>query len=129
MDRAFISRFQTDISYQNVYVDFDDTLVLGDKVNAQLMMFLYQARNSGKRLCLLTRHAADLYPDLKKFGIAESLFDEIHWVKDGDDKIPYIKPDSIFVDDSFAERKRVKEACGIPVFDLDMVESLLDWRG
>ena len=27
-----------------------------------------------------------------------------------------------------AERKRVKEAGGIPVFDLDMVESLLDWK-
>ena len=26
------------------------------------------------------------------------------------------------------ERKAVHDSCGIPVFDLDMVESLLDWR-
>ena len=45
-----------------------------------------------------------------------------------DTKIAYIHPDSLFIDDSFAERKRVKEACGIPVFDLDMVESLLNWK-
>ena len=45
-----------------------------------------------------------------------------------DDKTRFIRPNSIFIDDSFAERRRVKEALGIPVFDLDMVESLLDWR-
>ena len=128
VDRAFISRFQTDIRYSRVYVDFDDTLVLGDKVNTQLIAFLYQARNEGKELYLLTRHACDVREDLRRFGIAESLFDAIYWVRGEDTKIAYIQPDSLFIDDSFAERKRVKEACGIPVFDLDMVESLLNWK-
>lgn len=128
VDRAFISRFQTDIRYSRVYVDFDDTLVLDGKVNAQLMQFLYQARNAGKALYLLTRHACDVREDLRRFGIAESLFTEIYWVRGEDSKTAYILPDSIFIDDSFAERRRVKESCGIPVFDLDMVESLLDWR-
>ena len=128
VDRAFISRFQTDLRYSRVYVDFDDTLVLGDKVNTQLIAFLYQARNEGKELYLLTRHACDVREDLRRFGIAESLFDAIYWVRGEDTKIAYIQPDSLFIDDSFAERKRVKEACGIPVFDLDMVESLLNWK-
>lgn len=46
-----------------------------------------------------------------------------------EDKCRYIKgKDSILIDDSFAERKRVRERLGIPVFDIDMVESLIDWR-
>ena len=128
VDRAFISRFQTDLRYSRVYVDYDDTLVLEDKVNTQLMAFLYQARNEGKELYLLSRHVTDVREDMKRFGIAENLFDAIYWVQGGDTKVAHILPDSIFIDDSYAERKRVRDACGIPVFDLDMVESLLNWR-
>jgi len=128
LDRAFISRFQTDISYSAVYVDFDDTLIVRDKVNAYLMMFLYQAHNNGKRLCLLTRHSTDIYADLEKYCIPASLFSEIIRLDDTGSKADYISPDSIFIDDSFSERRRVRQALGIPVFDLDMVESLIDWR-
>ena len=60
--------------------------------------------------------------------ISTALFSDVIRLDRADDKTRFIKPHSIFIDDSFAERKRVKEACGIPVFDLDMVESLLDWR-
>lgn len=35
---------------------------------------------------------------------------------------------AIFIDDSFAERREVAEACGIPTFDLSMLELLLDDR-
>ena len=128
LDRAFISRFQTDISYSAVYVDFDDTLIVRGKVNAYLMMFLYQAHNNGKRLCLLTRHSTDIYADLEKYCIPASLFSEIIRLDDTESKADYISPDSVFIDDSFSERLRVRQALGIPVFDLDMVESLIDWR-
>ena len=128
LDRAFISRFQTDLSYSSVYVDFDDTLIVRGKVNAFLMMFLYQAFNQGKRLCLLTRHSRDIFADLEKACIPASLFSEIIRLDEAGAKMDYIAPDSIFIDDSFSERKRVRDALGIPVFDLDMVESLIDWR-
>ena len=128
LDRAFISRFQTDLSYSSVYVDFDDTLIVRGKVNAFLMMFLYQAFNQGKRLCLLTRHSTDIFADLEKACIPASLFSEIIRLEEAGAKTDYIAPDSIFIDDSFSERKRVRDALGIPVFDLDMVESLIDWR-
>ncbi len=128
LDRAFISRFQTDLSYENVYVDFDDTLILDGKVNHELMAFLYQARNKGKKLYLLSRHGSELLPDLERYAISPALFEGLYRLEPGEDKVDFIKPDSIFIDDSFAERKRVKDACQIPVFDLDMVESLLDWR-
>ena len=128
LDRAFISRFQTDLSYSSVYVDFDDTLIVRGKVNAFLMMFLYQAFNQGKRLCLLTRHSTDIFSDLEKACIPASLFSEIIRLDEAGAKTDYITPDSIFIDDSFSERKRVRDVLGIPVFDLDMVESLIDWR-
>ena len=128
LDRAFISRFQTNLSYSSVYVDFDDTLIVRGKVNAFLMMFLYQAFNQGKRLCLLTRHSTDIFSDLEKACIPASLFSEIIRLDEAGAKTDYIASDSIFIDDSFSERKRVRDALGIPVFDLDMVESLIDWR-
>ena len=128
LDRAFISRFQTNLSYSSVYVDFDDTLIVRGKVNAFLMMFLYQAFNQGKRLCLLTRHSTDIFSDLEKACIPASLFSEIIRLDEAGAKTDYIAPDSIFIDDSFSERKRVRDALGIPVFDLDMIESLIDWR-
>jgi hypothetical protein len=128
LDRAFISRFKSDLEYDNVYVDYDDTVVVGGKVNMGLMAFLYQCRNKGKHICLLTKHEGDLDIELKRYALAPELFDEIVHLDKTDSKIPFIKPRSIFIDDSFAERKRVHEGCGIPVFDLDMLESLIDWR-
>ena len=129
LDRSFIARFDTDISYDRVYVDFDDTIIVKDKVNGLLMMFLYQARDKGKELILLTKHRKDIYESLEKYAIAPGLFTEIIHIKPEDSKTEHIKPHSIFIDDSFAERIKVSRACNIPVFDLDMVESLLDWRG
>lgn len=128
LDRAFINRFDTSISYSHVYVDFDDTLTVRGKVNSMLMMFLYQARNAGKDIILLTKHAADIAQSLDRYAISPQLFSEIIHLEQGEDKTPYIRPDSIFIDDSFAERKAVHDKCGVPVFDLDMVESLLDWH-
>ena len=128
LDRAFIARYESDLSYSRVYVDFDDTIVVNGKVNGLLMMFLHQARDKGKELILLTKHAKDIYESLDACAVSPRLFNEIIHIAPQDEKIKYIKGDSIFIDDSFAERIKVSRACHIPVFDLDMVESLLDWR-
>ena len=111
-----------------MYVDFDDTITVRGRVNAILMMFLYQARSAGKKIVLLTKHADDIKESLDKYAVSPRLFNEVIHIRQGEDKTVYIKPDSIFIDDSFAERRAVHDNCGIPVFDLDMVESLLDWR-
>ena len=129
LDRAFISRFQTDIDYENVYVDLDDTLIIKGKVNVYLLAFLYQCRDKGKSLILLTKHAGNAIQTLDDHSIDMNLFDSIINIPDWAEKFHYIKPDSIFIDDSFVERKMVQEALGIPVFDTDAVESLMDWRG
>lgn len=128
VDRAFVSRYISDIEYDSVYVDFDDTIVFKGEVNPYLMAFLYQARNKGKRLCLLTKHSGRLNESMEKYGISPALFHEIIWLDKSDNKADHVRGKAIFIDDSFAERKRVKEGCGVSVFDLDMLECLFDWR-
>lgn len=49
LDRSFISRFKIDINYDTLYVDFDDTIIVKDKVNEILIMLLYQMRNKRKK--------------------------------------------------------------------------------
>ena len=47
-----------------------------------------------------------------------------------DNKIDFMDNElpSIFIDDSFSERLSVADNLNIPVFDLDAVESLIDWK-
>ena len=57
------------------------------------------------------------------------LFPDIKWIKPEEDKVDYIKKDrSIFVDNMHAERKNIITKLGIPVFDVDAIEVLMDWR-
>ena len=128
VDRAFISRYTHDMDYKNVFVDFDDTLIVNGEVNVMLMAFLYQAKRDGKKIVLMSRHRGDIFSALEKHNICLSLFDSVIFVMPNQHKSAYVRKDSIFIDDSFSERKDVKDTCGVPVFDVDMVESLIDWR-
>lgn len=128
VERALISRYKLDISYKNVYIDLDDTLIVDNNVNAQLMLFIYQCVNKGKYLYLLTKHEKVVKDTLSEHRISNDLFEEIILINKDDEKYKYIKSNSIFIDDSFAERKKVKDKNNIPVFSVDMIESLIDWR-
>lgn len=128
LDRAFINRYKLNIVYDRVFIDFDDTVYIDNKINIQLMMFLYQCVNNNKEIILLTKHIGDIYEYLHKYKISMSLFNEIIQIGKYDNKEDYVTSNSIYIDDSFAERKAIKEKFDIPVFDLDMVESLIDWR-
>ena len=128
LDRAFYSAFRINIQYDHIYLDYDDTLIVNEKVNIDMIRFLYQAIEQGKKIHLLTKHIGDLFDELDKYRISPKLFDEILWIRPDEEKTEYIYPkEAIFIDDSFAERKRVKDKFNIPVFDVDMVEGLLDW--
>ena len=126
MDRALSSVYKTDLSYSTVYVDYDDCLVLeGDQVNVQVVSFLYESLNRGKRIVLLSRHAGDLEAALKRFRL-ENFFDEVVHIKDKSPKSEYIQSkDSVFIDDSWAERNDVSTKLQIPVFSPDMIDVLM----
>lgn len=122
LDRALSNKYKTNLNFDNIYVDFDDCLVINKKINLNLISFLFSSFNNKKRVILITKHNGDIKKELKKFRI-ESLFDEIIHISKDDNKYRFIKnKKSIFIDDSFSERKMVSDKLGIPVFSPDMIE-------
>ncbi len=130
MDRALKSCFRTGLDYRRVYLDLDDTLVIDGRVNALLMALLYQWVGRDIDIILLTRHAQCPRQTLAHYRIAPELFTDILHIVDGAPKSAAIEPGvaALFIDDSYREREDVSRVHGIPVFDVDAVEQLLDWR-
>lgn len=126
IDRALSNRYKINITYETIYVDLDDTIIIRWKLNHELISFLYKSINNWKKIVLITKNSSgNLALLLKKNRIFE-LFDEIIHIAKEDNKYKYIKDkNAIFIDDSFKERKEIFEKNNIPVFDLHMVESLL----
>ncbi len=124
LDRALDNKFKIDINYSNVYVDFDDCLIVNDKINTEMISYLLSAVSSSKKIILITKHTGDLAQSMKKYRIS-ALFDEIIHISKEDEKYKYIQDkNSIFIDDSFSEREKIRTTLGIPVFSPDMVECL-----
>lgn len=125
MDRVLNNKFKLAINYDTAYIDFDDCLILGENINTQLISFLFQALNERVRLILITRHALRIHESLKKYRLA-GIFDEVIHITNKEPKYKYMKAGAaIFIDDSFTERKAVKDKLKIPVFSPDTIESLL----
>ena len=127
VDKAFINRYSHNLKYSHVYLDLDDFLIVKDKVNLQVIQFIFQCHNKGIPVILLTKHKGNLNETLKKYRL-ESIFSEIIWVPEEDTKWKQIRhKDAIFLDDSFSERKQVAENLKIPTFDSSSLEMLLDY--
>ncbi len=126
IDRALANRYEHNIQYKHVYLDFDDLVIVNGRVNPQIMAFVYQCINKDVEIHLITRHTAALDETLKKFKL-HNIFNEIIWITDNTEKHKHIRyKDAIFIDDSFAERCNVAKHTGIPVFDAHMVEVLME---
>jgi len=124
MDRALDNRFVLQLSYKKVFVDFDDTMLISGKLNIVVLAFLFQSKNDAVSIICLSRHKGDLNQALLSLGIL-GLFDEVIHLKNDESKADFVTNDSIFIDDSFAERKTVASK-GIPVFAPDMVSALMN---
>jgi hypothetical protein len=130
VDRALFNRFQLGIDYDTIYLDFDDTLICRSEVNRYVLLLLYQAARQGKSVHLLTRHDGDIHQALAQAKIHPGLFKSIQKLDWQKEKFQLMRSGekAIFIDNAFAERKKVKSQTGMPVFDVDAVPSLLDWR-
>ena len=132
MDRTLISRYKIDYNFKRVYVDYDDTVIEGDKVCLPVIKFLYQCKNKNIEIILLTRHEVDhndsVEESLSSHAISPSLFSKIIKLTFDEKKSDYISDDSVFIDNSYAERKTVHDENGIPVFDIEGLEVIEDWR-
>lgn len=130
LDKSYIDRYKIDYPYQRAYLDFDDTLVFHrEKYNTEAMRFVYQCLNKGIKIVLITKHAYDIHETMKNIRLSETLFDEIIEVPLNEDKCDYMDNDipSIFIDNAYAERKKVKEKLRMPTFDVSNFECLIDW--
>ncbi len=130
LDRYYKCCYKTDLDYNTIYLDFDDTLIVNGKVNNTLMGLLYQWLNQGKEIYLITKHETDIFSDLKKYRIDQNIFKEIILLPLSEKKVNYIKKKekAIFIDNYYKERKDVLEILNIPVFDVDAIECLIETR-
>lgn len=126
LDRCLHNRFKADLKFNRVYIDFDETLVIGQHVHELAMAFVYQCRNRGVPVVLLTKHRYNLTDTLHSCGISEHLFEAVVQIGDAQDKWTFIDPEgAIFIDNYWFDRRAVKHKFGIPVFDVDAIECLL----
>lgn len=130
VDRALYNAFRLDKKFTEVYLDFDDTLIVHGRVNEQLMRFVYQCVNNDIPLILITKHDTPIVEDLEKYRIYPKLFWDVIHIQRDQKKCDFVKPDkdALFIDDSFAERKQMAERHGITVLGVDAVECLIDYR-
>jgi len=129
IDRALFACYKLDIQYDYVYIDFDDTILLNDIVNTDAMKFIYQAKNQNKKIILITKHSTNIYDTLQKYHISQDLFESIIHIDKNNEKSDYInQKNSIFIDDSYSERQKVSAKTGIPVFGIDAIEALFDYK-
>lgn len=125
LDRCLYNRYKMNFEYDTVYIDFDDTIIVDNKVNETVMKYLYQCRNNNIRICLLTKHDSNIYESLEKYCISKKLFNEIILLRKDEDKIKFIKHQkSIFIDNYFFDRVLIYNKLKMPVFDVDAVEGL-----
>lgn len=130
VDRALFSRYTIDLEYDTIYIDFDDTITKEGRVNQNVMMFLYHQKNKGRIIKLITKHQGNLEETLEKLAIHKGLFDEIIHIPMADEKYKYIteKERVIFIDNAYGERLKVKRVLDLPVFDVDALGTLIDWK-
>lgn len=126
LDRALGNKYKTNLEYDSVYCDYDDCLILEKTIiNVDLVKFLYQCINKGKKIYLLSKHDGDLKKELEDFRL-DHLFDKVMHIDKTADKANYIhSKKALFIDDSNAERVNIKTKLNISVFSPDMIDVLI----
>lgn len=126
MSRALTNRYDLNIFFESLYIDFDDTIVIKGKINFSALELIFRCIARKIPVILISRHAGDLETLLRSYRL-NFIFDKIVHVKSGECKSEFITlPNPIFVDDSFDERRRVHKALGIPTFDTSMLDALVN---
>lgn len=122
IDRRIMTAALLEFDYDSVFVDLDDTLIIDGHVTPSVIAFLFQEKNRGKRIILITRHEHDVAETLDRVFLTVRLFDKVLHITDGRPKSAYVTYRSIFIDNYFPERLSVSKILGIPVLDVDMLE-------
>ena len=127
-DRALSNDYNLDFHPTELYIDYDDTIIIHDKVNEQIIALLYRCVNRNIPVYLVTKHDGDIIKSLKERKIAPYLFAKILHISKNEEKVNFIRPDpnALFIDDSFYERNQVSSTFGIKTMGVDSIEVLLN---
>ena len=106
LSRALVPAYRSDIKYDRLYIDFDDTLLLEERyINTDLIKLIFQAKNEGKEVVLITKNKKNnLSKTLHRFGITHIFNDVIH-LREDEKKVDHMEGKALLIDDSFTERK------------------------
>lgn len=126
LERGISYKIKTKINFENVYVDLDDTLIINNLVNLEVLSFIYDCNNKGKNVVLITKHKHDTHKTLENFKIHKNIFKEIITISETQKKSDYMKMNSIFIDDSFSERNEVNQKLNIPTFSPSSINILFN---
>ena len=130
MCKIFTSKYNFNTnSFDSVYIDLDDTIIIDNMVNTDAIKFLYECINLKKEIFLITRHKFNVMETLDEFKIPSTIFNKIIHVKDGTCKSDYIDKNTIsktiFIDDSFRERKDFIKI-GVNSYDVNMISKIFN---
>lgn len=127
-DRALSNCYKIDLDFDELYIDYDDTIIVHDKVNIWALALIYKCLNRNIPVYLVTKHKNDIYQSLRERHIGTEMFRQIIHLGEGEKKVDYIHPGkkALYIDDSFAERAAVKKHFGIKVMGVDNLEVLLN---
>lgn len=127
-DRALNTKFKLNTTYDTIFIDYDDTIIIDGKVNLDAIHFIFQSINENKKIILITKHKGDVFKSLNQFKLT-NLFDVVMHLNQNDEKTNSIEEtgymNAIFIDDSFEERRKVNNKLCIPVFSVDSISSLI----
>jgi hypothetical protein len=91
-----------------------------------MVTFIFHCIDNNIPIRLVSKHAGNFMDELKEKRLY-SLFDEIIHISPAENKFDHINDSkSIFIDDSFGDRKSVFDKLGVQVFDTHMIEFLMN---
>lgn len=118
--KIFKNYYKIDLDFNQIYCDLDDTIVIKNKINVDMIKLLYTFIDQNKKITIITRND-NAIEYMKTFRL--NLYDEIIYVPKSDKKSKYIvNRNCIFIDDSYSERKDVHEAIGCYTFSPSEIE-------
>lgn len=127
-DRALNNCYKIDLDFNELYIDYDDTIIVHDKINLSAIALIYKCLNRNIPVYLVTKHENDIHQSLRTRHISEDIFEGIIHVRKDDKKVDYMHPGikALYIDDSFVEREAVQRKFGIKVMGVDSLEVLLN---
>ena len=127
-DKQFFGKYNLDINYNKVYIDFETSFESLENVNAFLMLFLYQCTNKKIKLYLLVQNKENAVNFLNKNKISINLFDDIKDIKREKIKNILTENSILISNDDNLKNKIRKYNNKLYCFSNNIIESLIDWR-